>query len=238
MGLIYFIEFSRNARDTWSYGADLSYNSDGSVRYSNQRSGPVQSIQVWRNRMDAGVGPILPILRCSSEYQLLADIDCEPENSLGFTVTFYDESKAEISSEFFQTLSATFTVPEETRSYQIALTNLNNVAFTFHSLLLAQPQDLTDVSVVRGPQNQWLQLSQSGKPQRQSLVLVSGYDTLLNLPIEPAAQTYYWRCNEKTLRHPESLIAFAIKLRQSGALTIVSAGLGTADLAKAVQARL
>lgn len=233
MSLMYLLGLPRNGANVWGYGAIIDYERDGSVVYTNGRTGPGRPLHTWQSSADnQGRGPFMPTLRRGLSYSLHGDADYEPANSLALALTFYDAQGHVAADNLYEGLDATFTVPDDARRYTIELVSLNNTHFVFRSLLLGQTTDLAGGQLLLGEDGRSVQYLRAGQLALNCLVLCGSRELVTALPVQLARQTDYWWVNARTRMNPHALAEFVNQRRAEGPLRIVAAGPDTSAIAK------
>ncbi|KRM87287.1 accessory Sec system protein Asp3 [Lacticaseibacillus thailandensis] len=193
--IIYDFYWPVNGMATAGHGAIIDYAANGIVSYRARRRSPGFAIHTWSSRSnDAtyGRGPYLPLLRNDREYTLTADIDSEPEDTLGLSINFVDAQGVNVQQILERTLDLTFTVPDGAVDYSIALVNLNNEHFKFYSLTLGQSNVLDGYRPVRLSTPGWhLWRNDRGGPATVWIIPRSG--PVVSRPFVPGGDNLYYQ---------------------------------------------
>ncbi|USS84544.1 accessory Sec system protein Asp3 [Fructilactobacillus myrtifloralis] len=131
-----------NAAET--HGAKVNYGTDG-VRFSAPMLPPGTDLYTWNSQQSFEVTRsqgALPLLKPDQQYQLLSDVQAEPQGSLYFKLMTYDRNQHLVEEFRLDRAHQTFSYPATAQSYSLALVMQANQSFHFRWVALAPASDL------------------------------------------------------------------------------------------------
>ncbi|KRL55746.1 hypothetical protein FC70_GL001352 [Paucilactobacillus oligofermentans DSM 15707 = LMG 22743] len=199
---IYALEWPTNGTDTYGYGAVIDYLPNGEVHFKNERVSPGLAVHRWRQTNESIhflQSFFLPLLVPGQEYQLRADIEVTPSDSLGLQIQFFDEAGLVIDECLVRTSQVDFVVPAGMVSYEIDLINLNTVEFNFHNLILGKKELMAATQIQRSSQADVQFVLQHGDSNQADVALINRGTTLIPLIYRPNRQTVMVRVKRNQL---------------------------------------
>lgn len=146
METVSVFKWPRALRQTYNYGAQVSFETDETVNYSCPMMPPGTPIRTWSSRGTGDdyllVSPQLPLLLHDRMYYFAMTCEAFPAKSVYAKLTMFDQQGETIDQMTFQGLSGTFSLPDGVVSYELSLMNTNHHRLTFHQMVL-MPAELS-----------------------------------------------------------------------------------------------
>lgn len=146
METINVFKWPRELRQTYKYGAQVSFEADESVSYSCPMMPPGTAIRTWSSQGSGDgnllVSPQLPLLLHHRTYYFAMTCEVFPARAVYAKLTTFDRQGEVIDRTTFQGLSGTFNLPDGAVSYEISLMNTNHHRLTFYQMVL-MPAELS-----------------------------------------------------------------------------------------------
>ncbi len=136
------------ASDTYTYGANIVFHAGDDVEYRNALMPPGTIIKQWYSRTNFQknkIEPALPVIDGEGSYQLAASIDCPEGERWLLRLVFYDRFENEVDSISIWDPVVNFRCPLKTYSYRLQLINGGMTGFRFHSVVIREISDETDI---------------------------------------------------------------------------------------------
>lgn len=135
----FVIYWERSLQKTYNFGSVVRFKQN-EVYFSNQQLSPGFKLHSWSSQesFDSdGLWEKLPLLKNEMEYQITVNAQIKPANSVHIQLDFFDQSNELIDEQIFADPKFKFTVPEDTKSYEISLVSLNNQEITFRNMIIS-----------------------------------------------------------------------------------------------------
>ncbi|GAA3612643.1 hypothetical protein GCM10022296_15450 [Secundilactobacillus similis DSM 23365 = JCM 2765] len=146
METVSVFKWPRELRQTYNYGAQVSFEADETVSYSCPMMPPGTAIRTWSSRGSGDAylmaSPQLPLLLHQRTYYFAMACEAFPAKSVYAQLSTFDEQGETIDQVTFQELSGTFSLPDEVASYELSLMNTNHHRLTFYQMVL-MPAELS-----------------------------------------------------------------------------------------------
>ncbi|WP_195856834.1 accessory Sec system protein Asp3 [Aerococcus urinae] len=137
----YIVRWSLMHDDIYSHGSQIEWLSPDKVSFKNSMVHSGIVINQWSSEKSYGLyfsSPNLPLLTSSKSYFLKFIGQVQPENSLMFTVEFFDYYGESMQKDFVRTSEDFFTVPDNYGHYTISLVNAGCRSIVFKRLIIAE----------------------------------------------------------------------------------------------------
>lgn len=145
METIYILNWDSDDTNTDTYGSQIIYQNDGSVRYQNDLQPAGKKIHWWQSNYFGDPDPLqssrygskrLPQIPRNQTFSLMFKGEVIPESSIGLTVRSFDESGQLIDQKMTLAETLDFQLNDEEPAYEIALVKFNNTKMQFQDLLM------------------------------------------------------------------------------------------------------
>lgn len=138
MGQGSIIKWGKNYTDSYNYGSEIII-SNKKVIFSSPMMPVGTKIKKWNSKGNYSVSrssPTLPLLIGGSKYHLELFIKKDENNSLLYSIEFYDKFNNIINTKYFNDEYLDFLYPVEAVSYEISLINKKHKQIEFYFMLL------------------------------------------------------------------------------------------------------
>lgn len=142
---MYILNWDPDDTNTDTYGSQLSYQSDGSVRYRNELEPAGKKIHWWETHYFGDPDPLkgmrygskrLPQLPRNQVFSLHFKGSTVPKNSVGLTIMSFDRSGQMLDQKMTLESDLTFELNDDEQEYEVDLVKFNNTELIFQSLLM------------------------------------------------------------------------------------------------------
>ncbi|MCI9570532.1 MAG: accessory Sec system protein Asp3 [Lachnospiraceae bacterium] len=138
---IYWNEY---AKDTYLYGAEVSFHAKDDVEFKNELIQPGAVIKRWFSKVNyqaMRVEPSLPLIDGEGRYHISLDASAKPAGGLLLRLLFYDRYDSEAGSQIIRDGEGDFQCPLKTYSYEVQLINGGVTQLHFHSITITEVTD-------------------------------------------------------------------------------------------------
>lgn len=219
------VRWSRVVRQTFLYGTDLTFLSDGSVRFRNPLMPSSIVINEWKSHGQyqnfRTVSP-LPILKTGKTYQLQMKMASKPANTVYTCMIFYDRFDKELKKTIYKTRKISFEVPAKTYSYSIQLMNAGCEELVFERMDL-----VLDETIVAKPSRDEIVynefLKEDSQDSRVNIYFIEPGqvdESLLKERMDKESNLFFLQINPQTVNQA-SLDAYLDKIQAYGQARLV-----------------
>lgn len=150
---IYWNEY---ASDTYLYGSEISFHRQDDVEFKNELMPPGTLIKQWHSRTNyqaQRIEPALPLIDGEAAYEIEVNIDCMEKEAWQIRLVFYDKYDVEVGYVSIREEVMEFRCPLKTYSYRMQLINGGMTYFRFHSIVIREIEDETDMETEKTKKN-------------------------------------------------------------------------------------
>ncbi|MDK7303542.1 MULTISPECIES: accessory Sec system protein Asp3 [Aerococcus] len=125
----------------YTYGSQIEFNTPDKIHFTNSMVHSGIVINSWSSEepyYKYSSSPKLPLLTSNKTYFIKYIGQVEPNNSLMFTVEFFDYYGESLQKDFVRTSDDSFTVPDNYGHYTISLVNAGCRSIIFKRLIIAE----------------------------------------------------------------------------------------------------
>ena len=141
--VVYWKEYTS---DTYLFGSTINYHSKTDIEFENMLMPPGTVIKQWYSQTHfqlQKIEPALPIIDGESKYQIIVNMENEPNETFLFRLVFYDRYENEAGFINIRNTVTEFQCPLKTYSYRLQMINSGMTHFHFHSIII---RDITNES--------------------------------------------------------------------------------------------
>ncbi|MCY3077872.1 accessory Sec system protein Asp3 [Aerococcus sp. JJEM-2022b] len=137
----YIVRWGLMNDDIFSHGSQIEWLSPDRVSFKNSMVHSGIVINKWSSEKTYGLyfsSPKLPLLTSDKTYFLKFIGQVEPNNSIMFTVEFFDYYGESLQKDFIRSCDDSFTVPDNYGNYTISLVHAGCRSINFKRLIISE----------------------------------------------------------------------------------------------------
>ncbi|KAA9218566.1 MULTISPECIES: accessory Sec system protein Asp3 [Aerococcus] len=137
----YIVRWGLMNDEIFSHGSQIEWQSPDRVSFKNSMVHSGIVINQWSSEKSYGLyfsSPKLPLLTSHKTYFLKFIGQVEPNNSIMFTVEFFDYYGESLQKDFIRSCDDSFTVPDNYGNYTISLVHAGCRSITFKRLIISE----------------------------------------------------------------------------------------------------
>ena len=147
--MIYSVRWDNLANESYLYGSSITFERDGTVRFSNQLMPPGQIIRRWQsdlNYQGKRHEPQLPVLEEGEEYEIRSYARCKPDGGVKLRIRFFDRQGEESGYVIIDNRVDNFVCPQGASAYELELINAGAEELVFHHIEI-QKKSIVDKNI-------------------------------------------------------------------------------------------
>jgi accessory secretory protein Asp3 len=135
--IIYSVRWDNLASNSYLYGSSISFEPDGTVKFSNLLMPPGQIIRKWQSDVNYQMTrhePQLPVLEEGEKYEIRSYVCYKPEGSVKLRFRFVDRQGEEVGTVIIDEPTAELECPKGAFAYELELINAGAKELIFHHI--------------------------------------------------------------------------------------------------------